>query len=180
MTPLEKSMVYLIKHQPKSQIGVLMLAKYLYLSDYVFAKTFGNKKTFTGAYTRLQKGPVPSGFYDALSSLTTKKIIKRVGHTILLSNNTVATPDISKEEKACLDKVINDFAGRSLKKVVDAAYSTEPMKNLIAEESSLGGEILLFQKLDFDKIRKHSLLENDKLDTSFIDSEEYKKSVKDE
>ena len=46
MTPLEKSMVYLIKHQPKSQIGVLMLAKYLYLSDYVFAKTFGNKKTF--------------------------------------------------------------------------------------------------------------------------------------
>ena len=180
MTILEKTIIYLVKRQPKYQIGVLMLAKYLYLSDYVFAKTFGNKKTFTGTYTRLQKGPVPCGFYDALDSLDTKKIIKRVGNIVYLSNNAIAMPEMNKEEKACLDKIINDFAGTSLKKVVDAAYSTEPMKNLIAEENSLGGDILLFQKLDFEKIQKHALLENDRLDTNFIDSEEYKKSVKDE
>jgi hypothetical protein len=78
-----------------------------------------------------------------------------------------------------LDKVLNDFAQRPLNKVIDAAYSTEPMKELLEAENSLG-EILLWKNIEFSKTQKHALLQNDDLDTKFLDSEEYKQSLKDE
>jgi len=179
MKILEKTVVYLIKNQPNQQIGILRLAKYLFLADYLYAKTFGNGETFTGAYTRYQKGPVPARFYDVLTELKTEGIVNRVGNTILITQKNISMPALPEKEKACLDKVLNDFAQRPLNKVIDAAYSTEPMKELLEAENSLG-EILLWKNIEFSKTQKHALLQNDDLDTKFLDSEEYKQSLKDE
>jgi|GEM_PF-2442709 len=175
MSILEKSILYILEHQPDNEIAILRLAKYLYLSDYIYAKTFGDTKSFTGTYSRYKNGPVPVKFYEALDKLYSAGMAVRVGNTIKL-NQTIQLNGFSEKEKACMEKVMADFARKSLSKVLEAAYSTEPMVEIIEQEQSIG-ETLFWKTIDFHKIEKHPLMNLNDVDTSFLDSEEYKSSI---
>ena len=179
MAKLENTILYILQHQPNKEMAILRLAKYLYLSDYLFAKSFGGKETFTGSYSRYEYGPVPTEFYPAIRTLISLGSIDRNGNIISLLK-TDENYSLTKEEKACLDKIINDFANNSLSKVMKSAYATEPRVKILEQENSIGGEKLLGEEINFTDIKVHSLLAENDLDLSFMDSKAYKESIKDE
>lgn len=178
MTKLEQSIAYLLSKQPSESMEILRLAKYLYLADYIFAKTFGKRKPFTGGYSRFKLGPVPLCYYNALENLKKDNLSKN-GNVITLDK--IPKIELKEEEVACLDKVIDDFKDKTTTQVLNVAYSTEPMGKILEAENSLN-QILNFEKIDFeDTIEPHPLLQNnEKLDVSFTDTDEFKKYLENE
>ena len=173
MTKLEESIVYLLAQEEDGRMGILRLAKYLYLADYIFAKTFGKKQTFTGAYSRFNYGAVPVAFYNAINELK-KDNIRRDGNVITLVKGTRSLEKLSEKEKACLKKISLDFKGKVLKKVIDASYSTEPMKEIKAKEEAIGEE-LTFEDLNFKGVQIHPLID-DNIEVNKKEFEEYLKN----
>lgn len=173
---LEEAIVYILSF---NSIEILRLAKLLYLSDYMFAKTFGKHVGITGQYERMQYGPVPEYFYPVINDLTARGVIKRE-----VNNITLLKPQgfegLSEEEKACIDKVVADFFGLSLEKVMKVAYSTEPMVEILRDESTLDTEKgLVGLRIDFHKVPLHPLMEEADTDLSFMDTPEYQQSLVD-
>lgn len=157
---------------------IMRLAKFLYLADYVYAKTFGNKHGFIDEHQRYKYGPVPAEFYKVYNTLLDTGIISRTGNIIALE---VAAPGIntqlSEEELACLDKVIEEFEGKPLQTVKRTAYATEPMKHIQEEEKRLGAGIFEFRKMDFSDVEVHPLMKPVDDDLSFMDSAEFKENL---
>jgi len=54
------------------------------------------------------------------------------------------------------------------------------MVKILEQENSIGGEKLLGEEINFTDIKVHSLLAENDLDLSFMDSKAYKESIKDE
>ena len=155
MTKLEEAIIYLLSREKNSKMAILRLAKYLYLADYLYAKSFGNKQTFTGGYLRYSKGPVPNNFYNAIEKLK-KENIRRDGNIITLTRG-VRQFSLNNKEKACLDKIVTDFSDISLTKTVNISYNTEPMLEIRKLEKAIGDE-LPYENINFNSIKPHSLM----------------------
>ena len=172
---LEQSIVYVLKKQP---VEILRLVKLIYLSDYIYSKTFGHKKSFTGAYVREKWGPMPTNFYPVFNDMKRRGIVGRDGNVVTLKKNS-PTNLLSEEELACLDKVLRDFEDISTNKVMKTAYGTEPMLKIIELETSLSGEKLVGEEIDFKEIEPNPLLVDQNLDISFMDNPEFIANLKD-
>lgn len=157
---------------------IMRLAKFLYLADYTYAKTFGNKHGFIDEYQRYKYGPVPAEFYLVYNSLLQQAVIGRTGNIVTLIERPTTPPDLTEEEQACLDKIIQDFRGKSLNAVKETAYSTEPMVDIVDEEARLGSGILEFKKMDFSNVQVHPLMQPVDDDLSFMESDAFKDNLK--
>lgn len=158
---------------------ILRVVKMLYLADYLYAKTFGNREGFTGIYTRYEHGPVPQKFYDNYNQLLQDGTIHRNGN-ILESNTRIPSDALTEQEIACLDKILNDFSSTSINKLLKVAYATEPMEKIIEKETQMGvNRALLWADINFDEIHLHPLMDNADIDTSFMDSPEFSKTLDD-
>jgi hypothetical protein len=175
-TKLKSSMQYIL--ETAGDMEIMRLAKFLYLADYAYAKTFGNKHGFIDEHARYKFGPVPAQFYSVNNSLLRDKIIDRTGNIVSLK---VVDPNVktrlSEKELACLDMVIDEFDGKTLTAVKNAAYATEPMVNMRKEEERLGSGIFEFRSMDFSAVDVHPLLKPVEDDLSFMDSEEFKANL---
>lgn len=169
-------MLYVL--QKAGDMEIMRLAKFLYLADYIFAKTFGNKHGFIDEHERFQYGPVPADFYPVYNKLLDAKTVERTGNIVSL-NATLedASAGLSEEELACIDKVIEDFDGKSLNDVKVTAYATEPMVEIKKEEERLGSGILAFKRMDFSSVEIHPLMKPVEEDLSFMDSPEFKNNL---
>lgn len=173
---LKNAMLYTLLKA--GNIEIMRLAKFLYLADYMYAKTFGNRHGFLDEHQRYKYGPVPAYFYDVFNKLLSDKVIGRTGNIISLNeSDSVNESELTEKELACLDKVIEDFDGKSLTTVKNCAYATEPMVDIKREEERLGSGILEFQKMDFTKVKVHSLMEPVEDDLSFMDSREFRDNL---
>lgn len=172
---LEQSIAYVLRRQP---IEILRLVKLIYLSDYIYSRTFGKKESFTGDYVREKFGPLPSNFYPVFNEMKRKGVVDRDGNIVTLKKQ-VATTALTKEEIACLDKILRDFSGVTTSKVMKTAYSTEPMKKIEALEISLSGEKLIGEEIDFGEAEEHPLFTNDDVDISFMSNPEFVANLKD-
>lgn len=172
MKKLQYAILYILAKQKDESLNKLPLAKLLYLSDYVYAKSFGSKKPFTGSYLRLEYGPVPVDFYRALRSMEKEGLIKVVNNSVILKRRKEI--HLSLKETASLDKTISSFNTTS--KAMKAAYATEPMVEIKKKEQKLS-ENLIFEEVPFEQISTHPLLKPLKKDLSYLESEEYKKSL---
>jgi hypothetical protein len=172
---LEAAIIYILKNQP---IEILRLAKFVYLSDYLFAMTFGENKPITGNYYREKFGPVPNAFYVAINELLAEKIIDRTGNIITLKKD-IAIKALSDEEIACLDKVIRDFKDVSISKLLKAAYSTEPMLKMQEREAALNVDKLVGEPITFENTKKHPLFDDDQLDIRFMCTPEFQTNLSD-
>lgn len=170
---LRASLFYILTQGGSMEI--MRLAKLLYLSDYLFAKTFGNKHGFMGIHKRFEFGPVPSAFYNVYDQLEADRIVvKQVNTVSLLVPQTI--DGLSEQELACVDKTIERFRGLSLNQVKRAAYETEPMKSIQNREASMGASKLMYESMDFDLIKIHPLFDDSGLNLDFLNDPEYLKS----
>ena len=172
---MRASLVYILKNGGSMEI--MRLAKLAYLSDYLFAKTFGDENGFLGGHKRFTYGPVPRSFYPSLRTLYIDHIASRHVNTIQLDDSSISTTVLSEKEKACIDKVLEEFKGTTLTQVKLAAYNTEPMLSIQQKEKSLNGLKMINANMDFELIKKHPLLDNDDLDISFMESPEFQKNL---
>lgn len=172
---LTSSLLYVLSEGGSMEI--MRLGKLLYLTDYLYAKTFGNKSGFMGGHARFEFGPLPGSFYPTFNHLLEKHAIARNGNIISLTSET-DTSVLDEKELACLDKVIEDFKGLSLNKVKKAAYATEPMVSIQEEEARQKIDKMLYAKMDFNDIDVHPLLDNADLDTSFMEDPEFQKNLR--
>lgn len=157
---------------------IMRLAKFLYLADYTYAKTFGDKHGFIDEHQRYKYGPVPARFYDVYNELLAQGVVNRTGNIVsLVKYDPRALTKLSEEELACIDKVIEDFDGETLNKVKKASYTTEPMLEIIKEEKRLGSDIFEFKKMDFSSVNVHSLMKPVDEDLSFMNSAEFKENL---
>jgi hypothetical protein len=177
VTPRQKTEDALIYVLSKGgSMEIMKLAKLLYLSDYLYAKTFGAQQSFMGGHARFEFGPVPKKFYPIYDQLVAKGIIKRSDNMVSLVRER-ETPRLNEEEIACLDKTLEEFKGIRLSKVKEAAYRTEPMITLQEKEKTLGSQKLMYEKMDFNLIPTHPLFQNDDVDISFMDDPEFQKNL---
>jgi uncharacterized phage-associated protein len=171
---LEQAIAYVLKEQPTN---ILRVVKLIYLADYLYAKSFGNKKPFTGNYYREKFGPLQPSLYPVLNNMYKENVVERTGNTLKLKKN-IRIDKLNEEEIACLDKVLRDFSDVSTDKLLKVAYATEPMKKIEEMETAINDK-LLYQEIDFDATKKHPLLENSDLDTRFMDSPEFLANLRD-
>ena len=171
---LRASILYILSST--SGIEIMKLAKILYLSDYLFAKTFGNKHGFMGGHKRFEFGPVPDGFYPVYNELDSEGIVvKRINTVTLEKPQTI--DGLSENEIACIDKTLEEYKHQSLNSVKTAAYETEPMKLVQQREASLGSTKLMYETMDFSSINLHPLFDNESVDTDFMNDPEFIKNL---
>lgn len=167
---VRSSLLYIL--QSAGEMEIMRLAKLLYLSDYLYAKTFGNKHGFMGDHKRYEFGPVPHGFYPAYDLLEAESIVVKQVNTV-----SVVKPqqinDLTEAEIACLDKTLQEFNGKNLSTVKVAAYKTEPMESIQRQEANLGSVKLMYEKMDFNLINIHPLFDSETLDVSFMNDPGY-------
>lgn len=167
---IRSSLLYIL--QSAGEMEIMRLAKLLYLSDYLYAKTFGNKHGFMGDHKRYEFGPVPSGFYPAYDLLEAENIIIKQVNTV-----SVVKPqqinDLTETEIACIDKTLQKFSNKDLSTVKKAAYKTEPMKSIQIQEANMGSVKLMYEKMDFKLINIHPLFDNETLDIGFMNDPGY-------
>jgi len=170
------AILYVLKNG--GDMEIMRLAKLIYLADYTYAKVFGNKHGFIDQNQRYPYGPVPSNFYKEYNSLLREGIIDRGEDSpiVTLEHNTYDSYELVENETACLDKVIDDFKGKSLDNVKNTAYKTEPMLEILQEEERIGHK-LDYDNLSFKKINTHPLLKPIEVDLSFLKTVEFKKNL---
>jgi len=172
---IRASLLYILRNA--GDMEIMRLAKLLYLSDYLFVKTFGNHQGFLDGHLRFKHGPVPKGFYDVLRELYKTGDVTRDVYFIRLKKHHEVVSELNEEEIACIDKVLEEFKGHSLTEVKKAAYYTEPMVNIQKKEEHLNGLKMLNARMDFNLIKKHPLFDNDDLDISFMNDPEFQKTL---
>jgi uncharacterized phage-associated protein len=171
------ALVKILSLQPDCAAEILRLAKLAYLSDYLFAKTFGEGNPFSGIYKRFSFGPVPDKFYAAIEELKSEGVIRKTNNIIRLVDKQ-DTSSLTEEEVACIEKVAEDFKGKSLNALLKVAYATEPMLRISEREAALGVK-LQYEEVDFHQVAPHPLLNKmDEVDTDFLKSREYQESIK--
>ena len=146
MEKLKECLIYFI-HKHSKRIGRTKLFKLVYLSDVLsYAKT---GKTITGVeYVYYDYGAWSPAFYDALRSIK-DKVSERVSLTFLGDRSYMyeATAPryrfehLSKEDLEVLKQIDAEWGNRSLRAVLDAAYSSPPFVD------AKYGDILDFSKI---------------------------------
>lgn len=166
--------------QKAGDMEIMRLAKFLYLADYMYARTFGNRHGFIDEHQRYKYGPVPADFYTVYNALLDSNVVSRTGNIVSLGrlSGEDDISQLSEEELACIDKVVEDFDGKDLTTVKRSAYATEPMVEIQKEEERLGSGILEFKKMDFSSVEVHPLMAPIEDDLSFMDSKEFQENLK--
>lgn len=174
---LEIAIEYILQ---KSPLEIMRLAKLLYLSDYLYATTFGKKESITGPYVREKYGPIPEDFYSVINTMTRAGLIRRDGNIITLEKSTNGATHLSEEEIACLDKILRDFTDQPLNRVLKVAYATEPMEKILAEEKAMSAEKgLVGKEIVFSGVKVHPLMDEEEIDLTFMDTPEFSDNLKD-
>ena len=174
---LETAIVYILDKRP---LEIMRLAKFLYLSDYLFAKSFGKKKSMTGNYVREKYGPIPEYFYPTINFMVHSGTIRRDGNTMTLVKpvEAKASASLDDQELACLDKIVRDFSDKDLNEVLKTAYATEPMEKILEDEVAMDVEKgLVGKEISFSDIETHPLLDEEEIDTSFMDTPEFQANL---
>ena len=164
-------------------MGVMRLAKVVYLSDYTYAKTFGNLHGYLEGHYRYTYGPIPKQFYPTLRHLYRTEKAVRNDKNIVLKNRSsflahIDELELTEQEKACVDKVLEKIKLTSLSEVKAMAYKTEPMVEIQKKESTLYmGMKMLNAPMDFSTIKRHPLFAYEDLDISFMNDPEFQKNL---
>jgi uncharacterized phage-associated protein len=170
---LEASLIYILEQI--GDIEIMKLAKLLYLTDYLYAKTFGFKQGFMDGHVRYEFGPVPTDFYQVYDNLEVSGIVKKQVNTVTLLNR-ISTVSLNEDEIACLNKTLKHYGTERVNIVKEAAYKTEPMITIQLKEKNLGSGKLMYEKMDFSLIKTHPLFIHSDVDMSFKNDPAYLKN----
>lgn len=156
MDNLKTVIVYFIKHFPRP-LTRTELVKLIYLFEYNNMRTFGRQ--YTGVnFIRDHYGPMDMQIKDACDELLYCDTITidafptpygEIGYYHRLGDNAALWQHKLPLRHMCMaDDIINITRAMNLKQILDYAYSTPPMKELLAIEK---GEKLFGREIDMKK-----------------------------
>lgn len=146
---VEKLLIYFLKNSRKA-LGRTEIMKYVYLFEYYYFQKY--KKQYTDLiFERYKYGPNQSGVVEATKSLEAMGIINihtyenyyggtSYDHTLNFSVD--ATPyGLDEKEEDIASFIIDELGNENYRGVLDIAYSTPPMEEIIEEENTCGRPI---------------------------------------
>ncbi len=146
-------LTYLIQEHSSASVTVLM--KLSYLIDLISVKKV-RKQVTDFEYRRYFFGPFDQKIYLLLSELESEGIIiaeskytsggeEYVTYSIKMGEEDISSDQLTEEDYAIADQVLEQLRGYGAKVLTDIAYQTAPMKKLGATQ---GGNQNLNAKLD--------------------------------
>ena len=151
-------LVYFLNELGKS-LGRTEIMKYVYSFEYYYYQMFG--KQFTNLeFNRYYYGPNEGAVMDAVTQLSQEGIIQITEYTNsyggysyshkIVMQPKVNTYNLPNNVKFVADFIVDTLANEDYKGVIDFAYSTPPMKEILLEEKIVGRP-LLGRMLDMSK-----------------------------
>lgn len=143
---IKNLVVYFLKHAPKS-LGRTEIMKYVYLFEYYYYQRY--KEQYTNlVFERYKFGPNQSGVIEAIDELAQEGIINIMtyenyygstsyDHT-MKSDFDIPYYELETKEKEVASFVVDKLGNMNYRGVLDIAYETPPMKEIIEEEKKCG------------------------------------------
>lgn len=142
---VQKLLVYFVKNAPKS-LGRTEIMKYLYLFEYYYYQLYN--KQYTGVkFERFHYGPNHASVIEDVAALGEMGIIaietyeNRYGNQSYkhyLVADEVSQYSLESREEEVASFVVDLLGKQDLRGVLDIAYSTPPMREILALEESQG------------------------------------------
>ncbi|MBG9769419.1 type II toxin-antitoxin system antitoxin SocA domain-containing protein [Bacillus vallismortis] len=140
---LENLLVYFLKNTNHS-LGRTVLMKYVYLFEYYYTQMFGEQYTNL-AFERYKFGPNQSSVVDATYALEAEGIINIHAYENYYGNTSydhyinddcenMANYSLDEKEEMVASFIVDLLGKENYRGVLDIAYSTPPMKEIIEEE----------------------------------------------
>ncbi|MFA6587590.1 MAG: type II toxin-antitoxin system antitoxin SocA domain-containing protein [Patescibacteria group bacterium] len=136
--------------------------KLLYLIEVEYRRYLGKGFFETPTFTRFDRGPILNEAYPIIDTLISSGKVKLTiqrnpGYGHDRHSHSLNNPDIKVSlrdgEKIFLNSIIDSYIELTQAKLSKIAYSTEPMKKVLAKEK--GGEISK-EALDMGLVKKQS------------------------
>jgi len=161
-TPFHRLVGYILREIGR-EVGAVELAKIIYLIDVEAMRLLG--RTITGEfYTRQKKGPLPMHYYSVIEdmeaneiSIVMKPTFYRPKRCHSFSGKQRFGFDLSPEQEIIAQRVLDRVKGLRLKEIINLAYETEPMQNILKRESK-SGEKLLGEHVDLSDVSQNPRL----------------------
>lgn len=154
-----KALLTYFLNEAQKSLGRTEIMKYVYSFEYYFYQMFG--KQFTNLeFNRYYYGPNESMVMDAVSELSQEGIIQiteyenyygehSYNHKLVMEPNDEAY-DLPDPVKFVASFIVDSLGNENYKGVINFAYSTPPMKEILKEEELIGRP-LLGRVLDMSK-----------------------------
>lgn len=132
-----------VVREAKQPVYKTALAKLTYLADWEHLQKYG--KTISGAdYRRQERGPLPVELFR-LTFLDGAELRTEHGPKggVLYSPGPSPRfrPELTPDELGTIRAVLARFSAHTVAALVDAAYQTPPMVDVIREEEKAGGKL---------------------------------------
>lgn len=130
------------------ELGRTELMKYVYLFEYYYFQMFG--KQFTNlVFERYKYGPNETEVINCINELDADGIIKiipydnfygGISYTHGISSTIDDKFDLAENEDLVASFIVDSLGNQSYRGVIDIAYSTPPMREILEEEKKTGSQ----------------------------------------
>lgn len=154
---IKKLLVFFIKNAPKN-LGRTELMKYVYLFEYYYVQMY--KQQYTDlVFERYKFGPNQSGVVEATYALESEGIINilayenyygSTSYDHAIEKSDAFDYDLGYKEMEVASFIVDTLGKENYRGVLDIAYDTPPMKEII-EEEKIHGFLDLGRVIDMSK-----------------------------